>query len=90
VGAHTLIEAIWLRAVDDPSLSQLSTAGLIFVALLFIGLAAAVGIPIWRRNRRRRAEQERARRHARLMVRPTDADTDGQAPSGQTRRPDSS
>lgn len=73
MGWNQLIGVLGLRAVDDPSLSQLSTAGLIFVLLLFIGVTAAVAIPIWRRGKRRREQEARARRQASLSARAPDS-----------------
>lgn len=59
-----------LTAVDDPSLSQLSTAGIVFVSLLFVGLLAAVAIPTWRRSKRRREQDARLRRQAQISASP--------------------
>lgn len=69
MGWNLLIQVLELRAVDDPSLSQLSTAGVIFVVLLFVGVTAAVAIPIWRRGKRRREHEARIRRQASLSAR---------------------
>ncbi len=66
MGSSALIGLVGLTAVDDPTLSQLSTAGVIFVILLFVGLTAAVAIPIWRRNARRRRNEDRLRRAGHL------------------------